>query len=378
MRGNVRARLLGPQDFRSGYDVPSKDTGAGETIVIVDAYGSPTIRSDLAVYDETFGLPPATLNIFYPEGAPTYNPLQHHGETGWAEETSLDVEQAHGLAPDATIDLVVAPNNNGDALNNAEAFVVSHHLGQVMSMSFGAPEALFHGNNSQETQAHAIYQQAISQGMSIFASSGDSGATEGTPVPTALYPSSAPDVTAVGGTDLFLSDSGAYESETAWDDQLNCPFGCQYGPFGATGGAPSVLFGLPSYQDGVTGQSVRSTSDVSFNASVYTSTLIYLGFLGGANNGFYFFGGTSEGAPSWAALTALADQQAGHPLGALNPLLYNIARNAKAYAQDFHDVTVGGNAFNGPGFSAGPGYDLPTGLGTPVAAKLFASLAKGL
>jgi hypothetical protein len=62
----------------------------------------------------------------------------------------------------------------------------------------------------------------------------------------------------------------------------------------------------------------------------------------------------------------------------LNPLLYNIARNAKAYAQDFHDVTVGGNAFNGPGFSAGPGYDLPTGLGTPVAAKLFASLAKGL
>jgi subtilase family serine protease len=116
---------------------------------------------------------------------------------------------------------------------------------------------------------------------------------------------------------------------------------------------------------------------VAFNASVYTATVIYLGFLGSAN-GFYFFGGTSEGAPSWAALTAMADQSAGHPLGQLNPLLYRIYSDPTTYAADFHDVTMGNNAFGGSGFPAGPGYDLPTGLGSPNAANLFASLDSGV
>ncbi|MDA8264652.1 MAG: S53 family peptidase [Actinomycetota bacterium] len=371
-----------PQDLRTGYDFPSTATGAGQTIVIVDAYGSPTLRSDLTVYDTEFDLPAANLNIFYPEGRPTYNPRQHHNETSWAAETSLDVEQAHGLAPAATIDLVVAPNNSGNALNNAEAFAVDNHLGSVMSMSFGAPEDLFRGNNDQLLQANAIYQQAVSQGMSVFASSGDSGATEGTAAPTALFPASDPLVTSVGGTDLFLSDSGTYESETTWNDSVAslCPFGCAAGAFGATGGAPSILFPQPSYQasDGSGFTTARTTSDVSFNASVYTGTMIYLGFLGGANNGFYFFGGTSEGSPSWAAIAALADQAAGHPLGELNPLLYSIAANSTSYAADFHNIYGPGqsNAFGGPGYSAtAAGYNLPTGLGSPNVANLISSLA---
>jgi subtilase family serine protease len=372
-----------PQDLRTGYKFPSSATGAGETIVLIDAYGSPTIRQDLATYDTEFGLPSAHLNIYYPTGSPVYNPLQDHNETSWAEETSLDVEQSHGLAPDATIDLVVAPNNSGDALNNAEQYAVSNHLGQVMSMSFGAPEDEFSGNSDQLTQAEAIYQQAVGQGMSVFASAGDTGATEGTSSSTALFPASDPLVTSVGGTDLFLSDHGAYKSETTWNDSIPalCPFGCDYGPFGATGGAPSAIFPTPSYQQN-DGQSftTRTTADVSFNASVYTATMIYLGFLGGSNNGFYFFGGTSEGSPSWAAITALADQAAGHPLGELNPLLYAIY-HSNAYASDFHNIYGPGqnNAFDSSiGYPAtAPGYNLPTGLGTPIVSNLISSLASG-
>ena len=103
--------------------------------------------------------------------------------------------------------------------------------------------------------------------------------------------------------------------------------------------------------------------------------MIYLGFLG-SNSGFYFFGGTSEGSPSWAAITAMADSVVGHSLGQLNPLLYKIY-GTSAYASDFHDVTSGNNDFGGPGFSAGTGYDLPTGLGTPNVANLINSLAAG-
>jgi subtilase family serine protease len=367
-----------PQLLRSAYDIPAADTGAGQTVVLIDAYGSPTIRQDLATYSAEFGLPAANLNIFYPLGQPTYNPAQHHNETSWAEETSLDVEQVHGLAPDATIDLVVAPNNSGNVLNNAEKFAVDNHLGNVMSMSFGSPEQIIKGNASnriQQAQAHAIYAQATAEGMSVFASAGDSGASAGTSVAESSYPASDPLVTSVGGTNLFMSDSGAYQSESVWDDQTGCPFGCTAGIFGATGGAPSTLFPTPAYQSGITGYSTRTVSDVSFNASVYTATMIYLS-IPGIPSGFYFFGGTSEGSPSWAAITAIADAVIGQPLGTLNPLLYKIY-GTSAYASDFHDVTVGNNALNGPGFSAGPGYDIPTGLGTPDVANLITSLGAG-
>jgi subtilase family serine protease len=363
----------GPQDFRTAYDVPANDVGAGQTVVIVDAYGSPTIQSDLAIYDAEFGLPPANLNIFYPEGQPTLNLRQHHNEASWAEETSLDVEQVHGLAPAATIDLVIADNNAGNELNIAEQYAVSNHLGNVMSMSFGAPEALFNGNSGQVAQANGTYAQAAAQGMSVFASAGDGGASDGTSTVSAGFPASDPLVTSVGGTNLFASDSGAYQSEDVWNDATDCPFGCTAGEFGATGGAPSIVFPSPSYQAGVTGNAARTVADVSFNASVYTATMIYLG-IPGIPAGFYFFGGTSEGSPSWAAITAMADSAIGHPLGQLNPLLYGIA-GTSAYASDFHDVTMGDNGFGGPGFAAGTGYDMPTGLGTPDVANLINSLA---
>jgi len=365
-----------PQLIRSAYDVPSDLLGDGQTIVIVDAYGSPTIRQDLATFDTAFGLPAPTLNIYYPDGQPTFNPNSAN-EVGWAEETSLDVEWSHAIAPHATIDLVVAPTNDGNALNDAESFAVSNRLGNVMSMSFGAPEAAIAGggNNLQLQQANAIYQEAAAEGISVFASAGDSGATNGYSTPNALFPASDPLVTSVGGTDLFMSNRGAYQSETVWNDSVPslCPFGCAYGVFGATGGAPSSVFTAAPYQSALSGMSQRTTADVSYNASVYTAVMVYLGFLG-PNSGFYFFGGTSEGAPQWAAITALADQANGSPLGQLNPRLYAIA-SGHAYTLAFHDITVGNNALYGPGYDAAIGYDLPTGLGSPNVANLIKALS---
>ena len=382
-----------PQIFHTAYQVPWKINnalaGTGEQVAIVDAYGSPTVASDLATFDAAFGLPAADLHVYYPNGQPTYNPLQHSGETGWAEETSLDVQTVHDLAPGARINLIVASSPNGNDLNVAEQYALDNNLGNVMSMSFGAPESAIAGggNNLQLQQADAIYQQAVADKVSVFASSGDSGATNGGTSATASYPASDPNVTATGGTNLFVkadsspaSTNGTYTSETTWNDSYGptCPFGCDYGVFGATGGAASAVFSAPSYQSAVSGQSMRTTSDVAFNSSVYTATLIYLGFLGGSNNGFYFFGGTSEASPSWAAIAADLDQANGSSLGFLNPTLYGLAANAKTYAADFHDVTVGNNQDpypTAPGSPALVGYDLPTGLGSPIVAGLVKTLA---
>ena len=369
-----------PSEMRAAYNIPSTLTGAGQTIVIVDAYGSPTVRADLHTFDLAMGLPDPTLNIIYPGGQPPSLLPNHHNTASWANETSLDVQWAHAIAPGATIDLVVAANNAGNVLNNAEKYAVDKHLGNVMSLSFGSPEAAIkgRGNNIQLTQADAIYQEALSKGITVFSSSGDSGATDGTAVVSANFPASDPLVTAVGGTNLFynVTPSGAaavgYQGEDVWNDSNACPFGCHDGIFGATGGAPSVIFAAPAYQKALSGNSARTTSDVGYNASVYTAVLVYLGFANPA--GFYFFGGTSEGSPQWAALTALANQSAGTSLGFINPKLYAIGANPGKYASDFHDITSGNNALNGPGFSAGAGYDIPTGLGSPNAGNLIFDL----
>jgi subtilase family serine protease len=366
-----------PALIHMAYDIPTGLDGTGQTIVIVDAYGSPTVRQDLQVFDQTFGLPDPVLNIIYPGGKPVYNPLQSHSEFSWAAETSLDVQWAHAIAPGATIDLVIAANNGGNVLNNAVRYAVSHHLGNVISLSWGAPEGAIRGrgNNTQVMQAHQNFQAAQAASISVFASSGDNGASNGYSFANAGYPASDPLVTAVGGTNLFMDDSGAYQSEDVWNDSDPnlCPFGCTAGIFGATGGSPSLIFPAPAFQQAASGNTMRSTSDVSYNASVYTAVLVYLGFVGGNQNGFYFFGGTSEGAPQWAAITALADQAAGHALGYLNPSLYAIA-SGSVYSTDFHDITVGQNGLFGPGFSAGIGYDYPTGLGSPNVANLITTL----
>lgn len=365
-----------PSEMRSAYNVPASYNGAGQTIVIIDAYGSPTIRQDLAYFDHAMGLPDPTLNVLTPVGAPA--PFNVATMGGWAGETSLDVEWAHAIAPQATIDLVVAPTNHNSDIAAAEEYAITNHLGNVISMSYGASEPSIPGgvHNLHLQHSDALFQQAATNNITLIASAGDLGATNGNGTYTAEFPASDPSVLSVGGTSLRISDTGAYQSETVWNDSdpAQCPFGCQLGTLaGVTGGAPSVLFLAPEYQQDFFHPTSREVADVSYNAGVYTAVLVAESYSTG-HEGLWFVGGTSAGSPQWAGIVALADQAAGHSLGFINPSLYKAARNGP-YNAVFHDITSGSNGlFGGPSEPAGTGYDMPTGLGSPNVANVITAL----
>jgi subtilase family serine protease len=395
-----------PNFVRTAYNFPTGLTGTGQTILIVDAYGSPTIVSDLVTFDSLFGLPaPPSFQIVCPDGCPTsnLNPRTHnpHDEFGWAIETSLDVEWAHAMAPGANIVLVVAPSSSGDAINSVEAKVIPLYPGSIMSQSFGIPEFLVHNNNAQVMQAHLNYIAAAKAGITVLASAGDSGASNGFSSANALYPSSDPFVTAVGGTMGYpylspfppsCTSSSCSAGLATFDNSTGlCPearptlvFTCPavgYGGeqvwneprfFAATGGAPSLLFGTPSYQSGL-GLTSRTTPDVSYNAAVNGGVLVV------ALGGLFVVGGTSAGSPQWAAIFALVNQErvAHHEvsIGFANPSLYSLGHSSK-YSNDFHDIVIGNNELFGTtvGFSATVGWDDASGWGTPNVSNLVNDL----
>jgi subtilase family serine protease len=355
--------------LRRGYD------GKGETIVIVDSFGSPTIASDLKHFDAGYGLPaPPSFKILAPLGS-------RPGQLAWAGETTLDVEWAHAMAPDAGIVLMTSPVNETEGVqgmpqfNALENYALDHHLGQVISQSWGATEnTLFTSAGRHVLQRfQATYTRAAAMHVTVLASTGDSGSSNprrnGTlyPFPTVNFPASSPLVTAVGGTSLHASTSGVYRSETVWNSDG-----------GATGGGISQAFAEPLYQRFLPAQDQallgghRGIPDISWNADPSTSILVYLSFLGPQRAGYYSIGGTSEGAPDWAGLVADLDQLAGHPIGLLNPYLYALGAAGVGY----HDITVGNNASNGvPGYSATPGWDAATGWGSPDLGQLIPDIA---
>ncbi len=368
-----------PKFLRGAYDFPGNLNGAGQTIVIVDAYGSPTIAADLTAFDAAFGIPdPPSFKVFCPLGCPAFNPNNtNRDEFGWTLETSLDVEWAHAMAPGADIVLAVAPNPGGNAINVTERAVIAQFPGSVMSQSFGIPEILVHANNAQIMQAHANYQAAQQAGITAFASAGDFGATNGFAVANASFPASDPLVTGVGGTEGDPYPAGlavgtsppVYGGEQVWNES-------QFGVAG--GGAPSALFAVPSFQNGL-GLTSRTVPDVAYDAAIDGGVLVRYSALGSPV--FFIVGGTSCGSPQWAAIAALANQlsasQGNGPLGFINPALYQLAQSG-AYATDFHDIQVGNNQLVGTpvGFTAGVGYDFATGWGTPDVAKLVPDLVK--
>src|SRR5712692_8326099 len=188
-----------PKFIKKAYEFPSTSTldGSGQTIVIVDAFGSPTIANDLALFDARFGISaPPSFTIFCGDSstpfdattcphvniAPNVNPL--HGEFGWSIETSLDVEYAHAMAPGANIVLDVAGTSSGNAINAAETAAIAAFPGAIFSQSFGIPEIFLTGNGNpgQVNQAQANYANGVAVGDTFFASSGDTGADFGTGV----------------------------------------------------------------------------------------------------------------------------------------------------------------------------------------------------
>lgn len=401
-----------PNDIKTAYGYPSGLDGSGQTILIVDAYGSPTVESDLETFDHQFGIAaPPSFAIDCDAGCPhpSFNGKDGATVAGWAEETSLDVQWAHAMAPGANIVLVVAPNPHGNAINAAEALAIEKYPGAIISQSFGSYESSIkgNGNNIQLQQAHQNYEAAAAAGDTVLASAGDEGATNTGTTENATYPASDPLVTGVGGTegdpyynglagspvpDCFASsavcDLGLVQTSCSGNATTGSCTPVGYGaeqvwnePFfgAATGGAESLIFPTPSFQAGVTGSAQRTTPDVSYNATISGGVLTYLGFLG-SGSGWYIFGGTSAGSPQWASIVAIADQARGKqgkgPLGYLNPTLYGIAEGS-GYSSAFHDITVGNDQLAGTpfGYSAHAGYDIASGWGTPQVGNLVSALA---
>ena len=365
------ATYYGARALQSAYGVDSFITsgfgGRGETIAIIDAYGDPTIYQDMATFDKEFGLPSVDLSVI-PVGP--YEPSL--GITyGWDSETALDVQAAHAMAPYAHINLIVAANAS-NALYEAVKLVVTHKLGNVVSMSWGLGENSF-GESGWSAVGFLNYpyveywfQKGAQEGISFFSSSGDYGAFSGTTEVTAPYPADSPFVTGVGGTTLFLTpqiefsdyfnSSATYQGEEAWSVSP------QYvGAQGvSSGGGYSEVFPQPYYQAGATTSKFRSSPDVGADANPYTGMIVV---IGGAN---FVIGGTSLSSPLWAGMAADLDQYVGRSLGNLNPYLYAVYSNTAEYNNDFHQVSFG---FNGE-YQAGPGYNLVTGMGSPDLPNL--------
>jgi subtilase family serine protease len=371
----ARAFCYGPDQIRAAYDIQSVlnggTTGAGQTIVIVDAFSSPTIRTDLKAWDTVWGIPDPTLNIIAPDGLTPFV-VSDPNQVGWSSEISLDVEWAHAVAPGATIDLVLAKTNQDADILSVTKYAVDHNLGSVISQSFGEAEAC--ADPKLLRKEHAIFAAAADKGITLFASSGDQGAAQPTCDNKGFFlsastPASDPNVTGVGGTHL-LADAvtGAYASESVWNDD-----------FGAGGGGFSTVYRRPGYQAPVQhNNKQRGVPDVAYNGDVRGGVIgawsVLCGIAvncGPANVGFFIFGGTSAGSPQWAGIVALADQKGGDRLGAINKRLYHIGKS-DAYGSAFHDITAGNNTFDGvTGVAAAAGWDAATGLGTPDVAKLI-------
>ena len=257
-------------------------SGQGSTIVIVDSFGSPTIRQDLSFFDKTFKLPgPPSFQIIQPAGAVHFDPANPE-DLGWASETSLDVEYAHTIAPNANILLVETPVSESEGTTgfpqivSAEQYVISHYHPDVISQSFSATEQSLPSKASVEALRGA-YRDAFRNRVTVLAASGDSGATDVGPggstyylSPVTSWPDSDPLVTGVGGTQLHLDAKGNRTSpDTAWNDTDSTATNqFVYGDNGphplASGGGTSALFDRPFYQDDVSaavgGAAVSPTS----------------------------------------------------------------------------------------------------------------------
>jgi subtilase family serine protease len=374
----------GPPQLQNAYDMNSLytagDEGQGETIVLVDAYGSPTIESDLAAFDKGFGLPaPPSFKIIQPAGTVTGS------NSDWATEATLDVEYSHAMAPKANIILVETPVNEtiGTAgfpqIFKAEKYVLNHKLGDVISQSFGAAEETFPSAKAI-MKLRGAFTLAAKDDVTVLASSGDDGVTSGSNVAGTTYftekvvnwPASDPLVTAVGGTQLHLNQAGDRTApDNVWNDTA------ALGEPAAGNGGVSSVFARPSYQSSVSSivGSWRGVPDVALSAAVDGAAIVYL------DGSYQIVGGTSEASPLFAGIVAIADQVAGHDLGDLNPSLYALGSDSAGLpditkGNNTVSFTQGGKSYSLTGYTAVAGYDLASGLGTVDGAKLVSALAK--
>lgn len=315
---------LSPNEIYDYYNFNSNISGAGKKIALVDAYYYPTALNDLQVFSSTFNLPEPNLQVVFPQGRPGIN-------SDWITESALDTQWAHVMAPDAELMLVSVANNSIENLMEGVRYAVENGA-DVVSMSWGSSEF-------EDEEDYDTYFAALD--VAFVASAGDVASRP-------IYPSVSTLVLSVGGTELNISNTGEFISETAWDE---------------SGGGPSQYISMPNWQRtfGLTSLSngYRATPDVAFNASPDSGVSVYITdpFTGEGN--WHVVGGTSLGAPCWAGILA----SLGLNTTDVGQIMYTLAGRT-GYTNPygcFYDITSGSSGE----YTARVGYDFITGLGTP-------------
>lgn len=342
---------LSPRAVQSAYSLsglsPSSGAGAGQVIAVVDAYHDRHALSDLNTFNTQYGYPQLSACTSLAQSGPCFQQADPQGtpktNSGWALEESLDIEWAHAEAPAAKIVLVEATSSTTTSLFNAVSYAGSLGATEV-SMSWG-------GNESSSEAADDA--DMAHPGTFYTASAGDSGHG-------AAYPAASPNVIAVGGTTLngcSGTSCAGFTSETAWS---------------SSGGGASAYEAIPGYQSGYTGPvsgaatisgltgGHRGIPDVSFEANPSTGVSVFDSTTYQGQSGWFTLGGTSVGAPNWAGILA-----AGRAAGK-TALQGDAAIYSGGYATNLRDISSGTNGTCGTDCSAGTGYDLVTGLGSPV------------
>jgi hypothetical protein len=383
---------LAPDQIRTAYGINkiafggTTGDGTGQTIAIVDAFNDPNALTDLDGFDsamhptasgptlaQQYGPASSFLTVYNQKGTNITSTIGTSGSNGvppvdptgrWEGEEALDIEWAHAIAPGARIDLIEVNGSLNDLFAGAKTAAGLPGV-SVVSMSFTAADpngtpVEFSGENVFDSNFTTPYGH---QGVTFLGSTGDLGSPGG-------YPAYSPNVVAVGGTTLALNPlDNSITSETGWSRGSDT-----FNPVGASGGGTSQFEPEPPYQQNAQSTGNRTIPDVAFDADPNSGVAIYDSYNNGSTNPWEQIGGTSLSAPCWAGLIAIVNQ--GRALAgsatlnsSLNPTqtmsaLYNLP------AADFHDITNGSNG----DFSAGPGYDEVTGLGTPVANLLVADL----
>ena len=348
-----------PSELQQAYSMNSLYskglTGAGQTVVITDAFGDPTIQDDANIFSQIYGLPALDSSNFHIYQAPgsTNNPRtrgKFGDPTGWQGEITLDVEWVHAMAPGANIALVISPNNGAD-LDEAVNWAVIHHLGNVVSNSWGGPEGMT--NPAVFNRVNRILEQAAVQGVDVNFSSGDNGDdTSLIGAISAEFPNSSPFATSVGGTSLALDNQDNIAFQTGWGTNLTriadrasagsppidppnnsaaAGLGFQFG----AGGGVSRVFAKPDFQSGLPG-TMRRTPDVGMVADPFTGVEIIE--TSGGQLGVGVIGGTSLACPVFSAIMAIATQAHGSGLGQAAPLLYGLSAS-QTTGTPLYDVT---------------------------------------
>jgi subtilase family serine protease len=323
-----------PAEIKKIYNIPA--SGGKGTIALIDAYDDANMESDLAVFDKQFGLPSCTT---------TNGCFEKHkmatstaANSGWAMETSLDVEWAHAIAPGAKILLVEAKTPSGANLLSAIDYATSRKDVVAISMSWGGAEF------SDELSYDTHFVDKANPAAAFFASSGDDGTG-------ASWPASSPNVIGVGGTSLELASSGALIAESAWS---------------GSGGGVSAYEKEPGYQTAYKiskANGMRAIPDVSYDADPASGYPIYIttGTGSKAKGAWDEVGGTSAGAPQWAAIQSLG--------GSAALAKFYTDKASTSTLKYFRDITSGSNGTCEYYCDARKRYDYVTGLGSPQTTK---------